>query len=165
MSPEQSPSNKRKAIMEIIQWNSKLETGIDVIDQQHKRIVDYINALRIAQGKGDRGAVAKTIDDVIDYTQSHFGFEEALMEDAGYALLNAHKRVHELFIRRVGVLHQRFKDGEDIAPDLHNVLARWLITHIQTEDRDYVGSVKTKMVGVVADQNRRKSLLARFFGI
>ena len=121
--------------MEIIQWSPTLETGIDVIDQQHKRIVDYINALRIAQGKGDRGAVAKTIDDVIDYTQSHFGFEEALMEDAGYPLLNAHKRVHELFIRRVAVLHQRFKSGEDIAQDLHNVLARWLITHIQTEDR------------------------------
>ena len=150
--------------MEIIQWSPTLETGIDVIDQQHKRIVDYINALRIAQGKGDRGAVAKTIDDVIDYTQSHFGFEEALMEDAGYPLLNAHKRVHELFIRRVAVLHQRFKSGEDIAQDLHNVLARWLITHIQTEDRHYVGTVKEKMVGVVADPNRRKSLLARFFG-
>ena len=150
--------------MEIIQWSPTLETGIDVIDQQHKRIVDYINALRIAQGKGDRGAVAKTIDDVIDYTQSHFGFEEALMEDAGYPLLNAHKRVHELFIRRVAVLHQRFKSGEDIAQDLHNVLARWLITHIQTEDRHYVGAVKEKMVGVVADQKRRKSLLARFFG-
>lgn len=150
--------------MEIIQWSPTLETGIDVIDQQHKRIVDYINALRIAQVKGDRGAVAKTIDDVIDYTQSHFGFEEALMEDAGYPLLNAHKRVHELFIRRVAVLHQRFKSGEDIAQDLHNVLARWLITHIQTEDRHYVGAVKEKMVGVVADPNRRKSLLARFFG-
>lgn len=151
--------------MEIIQWRPTLETGIDVIDQQHKRIVDYINALRIAQVKGDRGAVAKTIDDVIDYTQSHFGFEEALMEDAGYPLLNAHKRVHELFIRRVAVLHQRFKSGEDIAQDLHNVLARWLITHIQTEDRHYVGAVKEKMVGVVADQNRRKGLLARFFCI
>ena len=150
--------------MEIIQWSPTLETGIDVIDQQHKRIVDYINALRIAQVKGDRGAVAKTIDDVIDYTQSHFGFEEALMEDAGYPLLNAHKRVHELFIRRVAVLNQRFKSGEDIAQDLHNVLARWLITHIQTEDRHYVGAVKEKMVGVVADPNRRKSLLARFFG-
>ena len=150
--------------MEIIQWSPTLETGIDVIDQQHKRIVDYINALRIAQGKGDRGAVAKTIDDVIDYTQSHFGFEEALMEDAGYPLLNAHKRVHELFIRRVAVLNQRFKSGEDIAQDLHNVLARWLITHIQTEDRHYVGAVKEKMVGVVADPNRRKGLLARFFG-
>ena len=151
--------------MEIIQWSPTLETGIDVIDQQHKRIVDYINALRIAQGKGDRGAVAKTIDDVIDYTQSHFGFEEALMEDAGYPLLNAHKRMHELFIRRVAVLHQRFKSGEDIAQDLHNVLARWLITHIQTEDRHYVGAVKEKMVGVVADPNRRKGLLARFFRI
>ena len=150
--------------MEIIQWSPTLETGIDVIDQQHKRIVDYINALRIAQGKGDRGAVAKTIDDVIDYTRSHFGFEEALMEAAGYTMINAHKLTHEMFIGRVALLNQRFKDGEDIAQDLYDMLSNWLITHIQTEDQDYVGAVKEKMVGVVADQKRRKSLLARFFG-
>ena len=152
--------------MEIIQWSPTLETGIDVIDQQHKRIVDYINALRIAQGKGDRGAVAKTIDDVIDYTQSHFGFEEVLLADAEYPLLNAHKKVHELFIRRVSDLSLRFKNGEDnIAVEMHQLLGRWLINHIQTEDRHYVGAVKEKMVGVVADPNRRKGLLARFFRI
>ena len=31
-----------------IAWNSELDTGIDVIDQQHRRIVDYINALEAA---------------------------------------------------------------------------------------------------------------------
>ena len=150
--------------MEIIQWSPTLETGIDVIDQQHKRIVDYINALRIAQGKGDRGAVAKTIDDVIDYTRSHFGFEEALMEDAGYDQIHVHKLTHQLFFGRVVLLQERFISGENVTQDLYDMLSNWLITHIQTEDQDYVGAVKEKMVGVVADQKRRKSLLARFFG-
>ena len=27
-----------------IVWSTELDTGIDVIDQQHRRIVDYINA-------------------------------------------------------------------------------------------------------------------------
>ena len=35
-------------------WDSKLDTGIDVIDHQHKRIVDYINDLEIAKLKGDK---------------------------------------------------------------------------------------------------------------
>ena len=151
--------------MEFIQWNKSLETGIELIDEQHKRIVDYINDLRVAQTKGDRNAVAKTIDDVIDYTQSHFGFEEVLLADAEYPLLNAHKKVHELFIRRVSDLSLRFKNGEDnIAVEMHQLLGRWLINHIQKDDRHYVDSVKAKMVGVVADQTKRKGLLARFFG-
>ena len=150
--------------MEIIQWSPTLETGIDVIDQQHKRIVDYINALRIAQVKGDRGAVAKTIDDVIDYTQSHFGFEEALMEDAGYNQIHVHKLTHQLFFGRVVLLQERFISGEHVTQDLHDMLMGWLIDHIKGEDQDYVAAVKEKMVGVVADPNRRKSLLARFFG-
>ena len=151
--------------MEFIQWNKDLETGIELIDDQHKRIVEYINDLRTAQNKGDRNAVAKTLDDVIDYTQSHFGFEEVLMSDAEYPLLNAHKKVHELFIRRVSDLSLRFKNGENIVEELHGVLARWLINHIQKDDRHYVNSVKAKMIGVVADQEKRKSLLARFFGL
>ena len=150
--------------MEIIQWSPTLETGIDVIDQQHKRIVDYINAVGAAQEKDDRGEVGKTLVDLIAFTQAHFSFEEALMEDAGYTMINAHKLTHEMFIGRVALLNQRFKDGEDIAQDLYDMLSNWLITHIQTEDQDYVGAVKEKMVGVVADPNRRKSLLARFFG-
>lgn len=150
--------------MEFVQWTKDLETGIDVIDEQHKRIVDYINDLRVAQRKGDRNAVGRTIDDVIDYTQSHFGFEEVLMSDAGYPLTNPHKKVHELFIRRISDMSQRFKNGEHVGQELHGVLARWLITHIKREDRHYVDSVREKMIGVVADEKKRKGLLARFFG-
>ena len=35
-------------------WESKLDTGIDVIDHQHRRIVDYINDLEIAKAMGDK---------------------------------------------------------------------------------------------------------------
>ena len=38
-------------------WESKLDTGIDVIDHQHRRIVDYINDLEIAKAMGDKKKV------------------------------------------------------------------------------------------------------------
>ena len=150
--------------MKKLKWSHEFDTGIDVIDQQHKRIVDYINALRIAQGKGDRGAVGKTLVDLIAYTQAHFSFEEALMEDAGYDQIHVHKLTHQLFFGRVVLLQERFISGENVTQDLHDLLMGWLIDHIKGEDQDYVGAVKEKMVGVVVDQKRRKSLLARFFG-
>ena len=151
--------------MEIIQWRPTLETGIDVIDQQHKRIVDYINALRIAQVKGDRGAVAKTIDDVIDYTQSHFTFEESLQEEAGYKYRVPHKRVHDLFIKKIESYRDRFEMGHSIEAELHEVLAKWLINHIQHDDADYVGAVKENMMGIIKEKEKKKgkNWFARFF--
>ena len=40
-----------------IVWDSKLDTGIEVIDSQHRRIVGYINDLEVAKTKGDKALV------------------------------------------------------------------------------------------------------------
>jgi hemerythrin len=127
-------------------WESKLNTGIEVIDAQHQRIVDYINDLEIAKTKGDKRMVTDVIEQLIDYTQSHFGFEESMLEDAGYKFLKPHKKVHELFIKRVTEFTMRAAKGEDIADELHSVLTKWLLNHIANEDRDYAEAVK-QMVG------------------
>lgn len=132
-----------------ITWDSRLDTGIDVIDAQHKRIVDYINDLEIAKIKGDKAMTMEVIEQLIDYTQSHFGFEESMLEEAGYKFLKPHKKVHELFIKRVTEFTMRAAKGEDIADELHSMLAKWLLNHIANEDRDYSDTVKN-MVGAEA---------------
>ena len=73
-------------------WESKLDTGIDVIDHQHRRIVDYINDLEIAKTMGDKKKVTDVIEQLIDYTQSHFGFEESMMEEAGHKFPGNHTK-------------------------------------------------------------------------
>ncbi|GAB4173460.1 MAG: hypothetical protein OHK0026_12260 [Rhodocyclaceae bacterium] len=90
-----------------ISWNARLDTGSAVIDEQHKRIVDYINQLEAARLSADKRLVGEVIEETVDYTQSHFGFEEAMMEEAGYRFLKPHRKVHELFIRRVGAFTVR----------------------------------------------------------
>lgn len=155
-------------------WDKKLETGIEVIDAQHQRIVEYINDLEIAKMKLDKKMVNEIIEQLIDYTQSHFGFEEEMLEEAGYKFLKPHKKVHELFIRRVTDITMRAAKGEDIVDELHMMLSKWLINHISNEDRDYADAVK-QMTGVdhgpapVATIEKQPSpgflsgLLGRFF--
>ena len=125
-----------------IVWESRLDTGIEVIDSQHKRIVDYINDLESAKSKADKHLVTDVIEQLIDYTQSHFGFEEAMLEEAGYKFLKPHKKVHELFIKRVTEFTVRAAKGEEIADELHSMLCKWLLNHIANEDRDYAQAVK-----------------------
>jgi hemerythrin len=145
-----------------LEWTADLDTGIQVIDKQHRRIVDYINKLYHAQQYDSREEISDVLDELVDYTLSHFAFEESLMEDAGYTYVNAHKKVHQLFIRRVGDYQQRFKLGEEIAEELLHTLRAWLINHIKNDDQDYAGDVRKKL----SDKDDRKTLgwLKRFFG-
>jgi hemerythrin len=131
--------------MAYIEWNDSLDTGIDVIDNQHKRIVGYINQLEDTREHHSMEEVGEVLDELVDYTLSHFTFEESLMEEAGYPFIKAHKRVHELFIRRVSDYMQRFKMGEDITEELHNTLKAWLINHIRNDDNDYSEIVRTQL--------------------
>ena len=128
--------------MTLLVWQDDLNTGIEVIDHQHMRIVEMINHLQVAQKSMERLAVSEVIDELIDYTMSHFAFEEELMEEAGYPFSHAHKRVHEIFGKRVSEYRMRFQAGEDVSDELRNMLARWLFNHIRGDDKAYAESVK-----------------------
>jgi hemerythrin len=128
--------------MAVLVWVPELDTGIDEIDRQHRRIVDYINKLYELRSTHDRDGIGEVIGEMVDYTVSHFVFEESLMESAGYLFSGPHKKVHELFTRRVAEMQSRFDAGEDVAAELHGMLSRWLFNHIRNEDHGYVDSAK-----------------------
>lgn len=128
-----------------IQWSDDLNTNIAVIDSQHKRIVSYINNLEDVKDKNDRAVEEQVLNELVDYTLSHFAFEESLMEDAGYGFINGHKRVHQLFVKRVSDFMQRFKLGEDVTEELLTVLKAWLINHIKSDDNDYADIVRKNL--------------------
>lgn len=139
-----------------LEWKEQFDTGIDIIDTQHKRIVAYINQLdelKIVHPLRPDPELGRVIAELIDYTMSHFIFEESLMEDAGYSFLNAHKKVHEHFTRRVLEFKARLQRGENIAKEIHNVLTSWLVNHILNDDANYVPEVKI----LLAKQNRGKT--------
>jgi hemerythrin len=141
-------------------WTDQLSIGIDVIDQQHRRIVEYINQLDDAGTNGhSREEIRNLIHDLVDYTISHFGFEESLQEEASYPFSKSHKKVHELFTVRVSEFQARFEKGEDIGKGLNSLLVTWLFNHIKRDDADYVESVKAYL-----QKKEKKGFLSRLFG-
>lgn len=128
--------------MALMIWQDSLDTGIEVIDDQHRRIVAMINQLHQAQTGASALAVGDVLDELVDYTLSHFAFEEELMEEAGYPFCAAHKRVHEVFTRRVSEYRVRFQAGEDVVDELKGMLSRWLFNHIRNDDKAYSAQVR-----------------------
>ncbi|RAO76612.1 bacteriohemerythrin [Dyella jiangningensis] len=149
-----------------IEWQDDLDTGIEVIDNQHRRMVAMANAVCEAQRTGDQATIAEVLEELLDYTLSHFTFEEALMEDAGYAFVDAHKRVHQVYADRIEAYRGRFRAGEDIAEELRMMLIGWLFQHIRNDDWAYVDSVKRnilKLTGDTAEGGWLPTMLRRFF--
>lgn len=143
-------------------WTQDLDTGIDVIDQQHRRIVDFINDLEAAQVMKNQEQIKQVIHDCVDYTLSHFAFEESLQEEAGYPYCKPHKKVHELFTRRVSEYQERINLGDDVSEELHAMLARWLVNHIKRDDADYVASVRANMVTLIKDKEEKQETVGWF---
>jgi len=150
--------------MAFLEWTRELEFDIPVIDDQHKRIVAFINELHGALETGNAEETGHVMEGLLNYTVTHFEFEEDLQEKAGYPFLKAHRRIHEIFMKKVASIRERGTLGEDIAPELLKLLKAWLASHIKGEDRDYVESVRK----ITESENQEvagwlNSALKRFF--
>jgi hemerythrin len=147
-----------------LRWSRELDTGVEIIDEQHKRIVQYINELYDAQMANNKEKVGEIIEELVDYTVSHFAFEESLMEQANYPFLSPHKKVHGLFINRVSKFVERFEAGEDVAGELLSMLQKWLVNHIRNEDGDYGPMVAASMKKLKSEGGWLGRSLKKFFG-
>lgn len=137
--------------MKKLVWTTDLDTGIPAIDDQHRQIAELINRLNgvlnapIDNPASQQQIVSDVIEEVLDYTLSHFSFEEALMDDAGYQFTGAHSRLHEVFRGQIAAIKTRHQTGEDLTRELHGLLSRWLFQHIRNEDAAYVPTVTAKL--------------------
>ncbi len=151
--------------MATIEWTADWNTGIAPIDEQHRRIIFYINALEQISHTGNASDIRNVMDGLVDYTITHFEFEEELQERAGYPFIKAHKRVHEIFRKRIAGFVERARNGEDVVADMLSVLRVWLISHINGDDRDYVDSVKRVVnTGNAENAGWIAATLKRLFG-
>ena len=138
-------------------WEPEMEIGIASIDQQHRKIVDYINALDVAVHARDGQKVSEVLDELVSYTINHFSFEEFLMQHGEYPAFDSHRKVHESFRERIRNYQERMEQGEDVSRELLKDLKVWLTNHIQRDDKSYAPFV-------VKPDSFITKLAKRFFG-
>ena len=75
------------------EFDESLVTGNEMIDTQHKELIDKINKLLDSCETSKEKVVAvKTLDYLADYTEFHFGEEEKLQESINYPAIAEHKK-------------------------------------------------------------------------
>lgn len=123
--------------MTIFEWSDQLSVGVKEIDEQHKRLIDYINVLHDAIQAGEnREGVEKLLDDLIKYTEFHFSTEERMMYQYLYVSRLAHKEGHEHLLFQVRQLQQDLhKQTVPITWATLEFLKEWLLDHILHADK------------------------------
>ncbi len=126
---------------DLLQWSDRLSTGVPLMDKQHQYLVELINRLfTCMRDGGDRMLTAGIVDELVNYTVTHFRAEEDVMKKHNYPDFEAHKKVHENFIEQVGAYAEKLKSGARLAPaDVYRFLKNWLVEHIEHQDRDGYG--------------------------
>ena len=126
--------------IDIFPWDDNFNTGIEVIDTQHRQLVLILNRLatNIAY-ESNKDKLSTIFDELVDYTLYHFQTEEAIWHKyfPKNSLEIEHQAVHQKFIDTVqhfkAELHTRSM-GE-LVEEVLSFLGRWLASHILESDR------------------------------
>jgi hemerythrin len=121
-------------------WNDKLSVGVNVIDDDHKKLVGMVNELydAITAGKG-KEALAKILDGLVNYTKVHFDREEQFFAKTAYPAAAARKKEHDDLTKQVLEVQAKYKAGTVacLSLEVMNFLKNWLVNHIQGSDKKY----------------------------
>ena len=109
------------------------------MDSQHKQLIALINRLHAALKRGEGAAATEGIlNELIQYTGTHFKAEEALMEKAGFSGLAAQREAHTHLVARAIDAHKRWKTGDSrVTQETMTLLLNWLPQHIVKMDKLY----------------------------
>ncbi|MFW5799565.1 MAG: bacteriohemerythrin [Spirochaetota bacterium] len=134
--------------MSMFKWNEKYLTGIDLIDEQHKEMVNIFNKLYKAYYESDKNQVTNTFlkkifYELIDYMYIHFTTEENLLYRFNYPYFSEHKALHDEFKRELTKMYDEFRYSSEyenkIVVTSHLILYiyEWVEGHILKSDKKY----------------------------
>ena len=120
-------------------------TGNGLIDSEHKKLFEAINAMLDAcqNGKG-RQELEHAVDFMAGYTKTHFAHEENLQLQSKYPDYPAHKVFHTGYLEQIDILAKNLKEKGatiSILGDFNSKISI-LVRHIKTEDVKIANHVK-----------------------
>lgn len=115
--------------------------GIEQIDMEHKRLFEITEeAYQLLTNDfipDKYDYIIEVIEELREYTKTHFQHEEEYMESIGYKRLLSQKVAHAEFIEKLNSLNieQIDENQREALFDLIDFLNTWLIEHIYKKDK------------------------------
>lgn len=141
----------------IVIWTEKYATGVEVVDDQHKELVNLTNQLYQACLAGNESAdtvFKRAMHRMVEYVRFHFGFEQNLLERANFPMFREHKQEHDKLIRQILDAVKNYEEGKKFVPNQFvRTLKDWVFSHIAVSDKVYAAYIATqRKMGLLSDQ-------------
>lgn len=147
---------------EVFPWNSNFETGIAIVDEQHKQLVHLLNQLAAHLAhQSDPVALNKVFAELADYADHHFKTEEGIWhpyfsEDPWYI---SHQHTHQSFLENVVRLKEEegTKSLDEVIEDILKFLTHWLAYHILDSDKRMAKTIQAIDSGLSLEQAKEQA--------
>lgn len=135
------------------EWKNKYSVEIDSIDSQHKKMFEIGNRLSklvfSEEILNHNKELVSIFQELNEYIESHFKYEENYMEKHGYMYLEPHIIMHNTFIEKVQKAYNAANNnkGQDYFVYLIDMVSAWITNHILIEDMKF-GQFLSKKQGL-----------------
>lgn len=119
-----------------MEWHDGLSTGNELIDRQHRSLLECVAEVRRTGARGGVLKSALAMDALRSYVAVHFATEEDLLRIHGYPRLDEHIVEHREFIARLDALMKENVCRNNSA-ELVAFFDHWLENHLLMSDMDY----------------------------
>lgn len=142
--------------MQTFVWNSRFETGIPSVDDQHRQLVNIVNRVgdALIDGHATEESILGAFKELENYALYHFDDEEHLMLAAGvdHRHTDLHKQHHLQFFDQLTSMWRGRTELDNPAEALLDFLSSWLTFHILEEDQSMARQIALIEAGVSADE-------------
>ena len=125
--------------MPIIIWNETFRVGIDILDEQHKKLIEYVNLFYdnlYAQKCPD--ILIPMLSNLYDYTYYHFKIEEKILLQNNHPNIVEHTNDHNTILSTLDSYRCKLSTGSlKLSIEMINYFKNTFILHIITSDKSH----------------------------
>lgn len=141
---------------DVFPWNKNFETGITIVDKQHRVLVDLLNKLANCLVNTNILEVNTAFDELIAYAAMHFDDEEAIWSEffTDDSWFSSHKVTHDSFLPAINKIKEQYSDAtlSETTEQIVKFLIRWLAFHIIDNDKRMAFALKAAESGASLEE-------------
>lgn len=120
-----------------ILFGDELVLGVDVVDQQHKRLIKCFNSI-IDANVSNRGDLPDLFREFASYTEFHFSNEVEFLYQIKFPDIDRHVNKHDAILAEIHRVASSYNYDDGINLDELDNLKDLFVYHIMVEDLKYV---------------------------
>jgi hemerythrin len=122
-----------------IEWREQLRVGNNIIDEDHKYLIEIINRVEVCLTKKDMPALKAELNRLHEYSLLHFDREEKIAIAVGYEQTPGLHQSHQALMEKLVKMQSDFVSAEqswspELTQGFADFLRNWLIDHVIKED-------------------------------